>query len=151
MKKIKTEIVIDKDISSVWNVLTDFEDYPNWNPFVRSVIGEKSIGNKVSVTCNTAGGKTVSFKPIVIMFETDREFRWKGKLGIKGIFDGQHYFKLEKVSENQTKFIHGENMSGVLVSLLGKTLNKMNVSFESMNQALKKECEKIKNSYIIDK
>lgn len=142
MKKIKTEIVIDKDVSTVWNVLTDFESYPNWNPFVRSIEGEKYIGKKVSVTCNTAGGKMVSFKPIVIKLDTDREFRWKGKLGFRGIFDGQHYFKLENMGENQTKFIHGEDMSGVLVSLMGKTLNKMNDSFEMMNEALKKECEK---------
>ena len=142
MKKIKTEIVIDKDVSTVWNVLTDFESYPNWNPFVRSIEGEKYIGKKESVTCNTAGGKMVSFKPIIIKLETDREFRWKGKLGFRGIFDGQHYFKLEKMGENQTKFIHGEDMSGVLVSLMGKTLNKMNDSFEMMNEALKKECEK---------
>lgn len=142
MNKIKTVIVIDKDVSTVWNVLTDFESYPNWNPFVRSIEGEKSIGKKVSVTCNTAGGRTVSFKPIVIKLDTDREFRWKGKLGFKGIFDGQHYFILEKMGENQTKFIHGEDMSGVLVSLMGKTLDKMNDSFEMMNEALKKECEK---------
>jgi len=142
MKKIKTEIIIDKDVSAVWNVLMDFESYPNWNPFVRSIEGEKYIGKKVSVTCNTAGGKMVSFKPIIIKLETDREFRWKGKLGFRGIFDGQHYFKLEKMGENQTKFIHGEDMSGVLVSLMGKTLNKMNDSFEMMNEALKKECEK---------
>ena len=57
MNKIKTIIVIDKDISKVWNVLTDFESYPNWNPFVRSIEGEKSIGKKVSVTCNTAGAE----------------------------------------------------------------------------------------------
>lgn len=142
MNKIKTVIVIDKDVSTVWNVLTDFESYPNWNPYVRSIEGEKSIGNKVSVTCNTAGGRTVSFKPIVIKLDTDREFRWKGKLGFKGIFDGQHYFILEKMGENQTKFIHGEDMSGVLVSLMGKTLDKMNDSFEMMNEVLKKECEK---------
>lgn len=48
----------------------------------------------------------------------------------------------KKWAKNQTKFIHGEDMSGVLVSLMGKTLDKMNDSFEMMNEALKKECEK---------
>jgi len=48
------------------------------------------------------------------------------------------------LSKNQTKFIHGEDMSGILVSLLGSKLDKMNISFESMNQALKRECEKNK-------
>ena len=144
MKKVKTEIIINKDVSTVWNVLTDFENYPIWNPFVRSLQGKKSIGKKLSVTCALSSGKKVSFKPILLKFEADKEFRWKGKLGIKGIFDGQHYFKLEKLSETQTKFIHVEDMSGILVSLMGSSLlEKTKGSFELMNQALKKECEKI--------
>ena len=142
MKKIKTEIIIDKDVSTVWKVLTDFENHLNWNPFVRSIQGEKAVGAQLKVACKSSNGKMIKFKPTILNFDRDKEFRWKGKLGIKGIFDGQHYFKLEKLSKNQTKFIHGEDMSGILVSLLGSKLDKMNISFESMNQALKKECEK---------
>lgn len=142
MKKIKTEIIIDKDVSTVWKVLTDFENYPNWNPFVRLVQGEKRVRAPLKVACRQPNGKMIKFKPTILNFDLDQEFRWKGKLGIKGIFDGQHYFKLEKLNENQTKFIHGEDMSGILVSLLWSKLDKMNISFESMNQALKKECEK---------
>ena len=145
MGKIKTEIIIDKDVSTVWKVLTDFENHTNWNPFIRSIQGEKSIGKHLRVVCKSLSGKRVTFKPTILNFERDKEFRWKGKLGIKGIFDGQHYFKLEKLSENQTKFIHGENMSGILVSLMGSSLlEKTKESFELMNQALKTECEKIK-------
>jgi len=144
MKKIKTEIIIDKDVSTVWKVLTDFENYPNWNPFVRSVQGGKSVGEQLKVACKQPNGKMIKFKPTILNFDQDKEFRWKGKLGIKGIFDGQHYFRLEKLSDNQTNFIHGEDMSGILISVLGSKLDKMNISFEAMNQALKKECEKIK-------
>ena len=142
MKKIKTEIIIDTDVSTVWKVLTDFENYPNWNPFVRSIQGGKCVGDELKVACKTSKGKKVSFQSTILNMDQDKEFRWKGKLGIKGIFDGQHYFKLEQLSENQTKFIHCEDMSGILVSLLGSKLDEMNISFESMNQALKKECEK---------
>lgn len=84
----------------------------------------------------------MTFKPVILRFEPAREFRWKGKLGMKGIFDGEHYFILEKLSDHQTRFIHGENFRGLLVGVLGKTLLRTEEGFRLMNQALKKECEK---------
>jgi len=69
---------------------------------------EKSVGAQLKVACKQPNGKMLKFKPTVLNFDRNKEFRWKGKFGIKGIFDGQHYFKLEKLSKNQTKFIHRE-------------------------------------------
>lgn len=81
------------------------------------------------------------FKPDILKFEPEREFRWKGKFGIKGIFDGEHYFILEETGEHQTKFIHGEIFSGILVGLMGGALANTRDGFVLMNEALKKECE----------
>lgn len=145
MKKIITEITIDTEIARVWNVLTDFENHPKWNPFIKSIQGKKSVGEKLTVAIKPPEGNGMTFKPTILSFETNKEFRWKGKLGISGIFDGEHFFILEKLNDNQTKFIHGENFSGILVALMGGALDKTKDGFELMNQALKKECEKKSN------
>jgi hypothetical protein len=92
-------------------------------------------------------GYGMTFNPIVLMFTDNKEFRWKGKLGIKGIFYGEHYFKLIDNGNEQTKFIHGEKFSGIWVPLLGKTPEKSKEGFELMNKSLKDECEeKIKTT-----
>ena len=64
------------------------------------------------------------------------------KLLVKGIFDGEHYFILSQEDGNKTKFIHGEKFSGILVYLVGKTLDKTKGGFELMNESLRVECEK---------
>jgi hypothetical protein len=142
MKKIETEIIINTDISTVWNVLTDFDNHPNWNPFIKSIQGIKSVGEKLTVSIKPPDGNGMTFKPVILMYEPNKEFRWKGKLGIKGIFDGEHFFVLEKLKEDQTKFIHGEKFSGILVALMGGALDKTKEGFQLMNVALKNECEK---------
>jgi hypothetical protein len=142
MKKIETEIIINTDISTVWNVLTDFDNHPNWNPFIKSIQGIKSVGEKLTVSIKPPEGNGMTFKPVILKYEPNKEFRWKGKLGIKGIFDGEHFFILEKLNENQTKFIHGEKFSGILVALMGGALDKTKEGFQLMNEALKNECEK---------
>lgn len=122
--------------------ITDFDNHPNWNPFIKSIQGIKSVGEKLTVAIKPPEGNGMTFRPVVLKYEPNKEFRWKGKLGIKGIFDGEHFFILDKLNEDQTKFIHGEKFSGILVALMGGALEKTKDGFQLMNQALKKECEK---------
>lgn len=142
MKEIKSEIIINANISKVWNVLMDFEKYPDWNPFIKSISGTKKVDHKLNVLIKPPDGKGMIFKPKILRLLPNKEFRWKGKLGVNGIFDGEHYFGLEPQSETQTKFIHGEKFSGILIPLMSKALEKTKEGFQLMNKSLKKECEK---------
>jgi len=142
MKQFETEILINVSPKKVWKVLIDFENYPKWNPFIKSISGEQEVGKKINVFLQPPDGKGMTFKPIVLTFKENTEFRWIGKLGMKGIFDGEHYFKLNDCGNNQTKFIHGEKFSGILVSLMAKVLENTKVGFNLMNDSLKIECEK---------
>jgi hypothetical protein len=142
MKKIETVIVIDATPERIWQVLTDFEEHPRWNPFIQSIEGEKVPGRNITVSIKPPGSKGMVFRPVILKFNSGKEFRWKGKLGITGIFDGEHYFILEPISDSQTRFIHGEQFSGILVNLMGKTLEKTREGFTLMNEALKQESEK---------
>ena len=108
MKQIETEIIIDAPIETVWQQLMHFKLYDKWNPFIRSIRGRKEEGHKLQIQLRTSKGKEMSFEPIVLKCKECDEFRWRGKLGIRGIFDGEHYFALEKISVYQTRFIHGE-------------------------------------------
>jgi hypothetical protein len=141
MKNIQTEILILADTAKVWDVLMNFDSYPKWNPFITSISGERKLGNRLTVSINPPGGKGMTFKPNILTLEANKEFRWKGKLGINGIFDGEHYFILESVDKDITKFIHGEKFSGLLVPLVGKMLDKTQKGFQLMN-VKNKNCSK---------
>ena len=43
-KEIKTEILINATPEKVWTILTNFDNYPNWNPFIKSIKGEVKVG-----------------------------------------------------------------------------------------------------------
>jgi hypothetical protein len=142
MTSIQTELVINADALTVWSVLMNFEEYPNWIPFIRSISGEKKPGKKLTVFLQPPGGNGMTFKPVVLKLDPNKEFRWKGTLGIKAIFDGEHFFILEALKNSQTRFIHGENFSGMLLPLMGKLFDKTKAGFELMNESIKRESEK---------
>ncbi len=142
--KLQTEIMINASVSTVWQILTNFEAYPTWNPFIKSIKGEAKEGAILENVIHPEGGKAQTFKPTVLKSIPNQEFRWLGRLFVKGLFDGEHYFILEKVNENTTRFIHGENFSGILVNILmGMMKEQIQTSFEKMNQALKRKAEHV--------
>ena len=83
------------------------------------------------------------FQPKVLVCEPKTELRWKGKLVIPGLFDGEHYFKLEPKAHGGLVFRQGEVFSGLLVPLFRRSLDgATKQGFIAMNEAIKHEAEK---------
>lgn len=142
MKSLQSQIIINATPETIWAVLMDFKNHSNWNPFIKQISGSTQIGKSLAVTVHPPNQKPMSFTPVVLKNEINSIFSWKGKLLMKGIFDGEHYFKLEAINKNQTRFIHGENFSGILSGLLLRMIGKDTLAgFEAMNLGLKKRVE----------
>ena len=114
-KSIQTQIEINASANRIWEVLTDFENYSNWNPFIQKISGTLEVGEQLHISI----GK-MQFDPKVLEVSSSRGFRWKGKLWFKGLFDGEHWFEIEPVDENRCVLHHGEHFSGILVPLMKK-------------------------------
>ncbi|MEM0997055.1 MAG: SRPBCC domain-containing protein [Bacteroidota bacterium] len=142
MKEIRTEIVIEAPRNRVWQLLTEFAVYPNWNPFIREIEGQLVVGTQLR-TVMQLGEKPQTFRPVVTEVVPEKRFAWLGKLPL-GSFSGQHYFELESRVEGRTKLIHGEYFSGWL---RGPIMNRIGEAtrnaFIEMNRALKAEAEQI--------
>jgi hypothetical protein len=138
-KEIKTEILINSTPEKVWAILTNFDDYPNWNPFIKSLNGEVKIGNKIKVSIQPPNSKGMTFKPKVIAFETNKELRWLGHLLFTGLFDGEHKFELIDNGNGTTTFRQSEKFKGIFVGLLN--LENTKKGFEAMNGKLKELAE----------
>ena len=143
MQHIQAEIEIAATADKTWRVLSDFSAYPSWNPFIRSISGEQITGSRLDVTIQPDGGKPMSFKPMLLVFEPRKELRWKGRVLMPGLFDGEHYFQLTETSPGRVHLTQGERFSGVLVPLLmrGSMLAGTERGFAAMNKALKARAE----------
>ncbi len=143
MKEIlETQVIIDAPAAAVWKVLSDFAAYPQWSPSVRQFEGTPVVGKRTKVLLQQPGGTSIKMNPVFLKIEKDKELRWRGKLGISGIFDGEHYFVLQVISAEQTKLIQGEIFSGILVPFLKKMIHGNTLAgFEAFNAALKQRVE----------
>ena len=137
-----TEIDIDAPPKVVWDHLTEFSKYPEWNPFIKKISGELSTGSQLSVSIQPPGQDSMDFAPELLVVKENMELRWLGQLLIPKLFDGEHYFIVEAKSDGTTHLIQGENFSGILALLLWGTLEQdTRNGFEAMNKALKSRSE----------
>ena len=140
--EIKTEIEINASPAKVWEILTDFERYPRWNPFIKSVTGPVKVGNRITARIKPPEASGMTFTPTVLAFEPNRELRWLGKLLFSGLFDGEHKFELLDTGNGTSRFIQSEKFRGILVPLFKKQLdNNTRRGFEAMNLKLKEMAE----------
>lgn len=148
MKVLETEIQIAVSPEVVWSILTDFEKYPDWNPFIKKVTGKVSEGEQLQVTIHDPKGQDLIFKSTVKSVIKYAEFSWLGCFLFPGIYDGEHIFTITK-NEDGCLFVQKEIFSGLLVPLLWGSLNKdTRAAFVLMNNALKQRAE---NSAFINK
>lgn len=141
-KEIKTEILIHATAEKVWSILTDFDNYPNWNPFIKSIKGEVKAGNTIVVKIAPPDAKPMTFKPKVLTYDTNKELKWLGHFLITGIFDGEHRFALIDHGNGTITFIQSEKFNGVLVPFFKKPLEyNTKRGFEEMNLKLKELAE----------
>ena len=137
-KQIKTSITISASKERIWQILTAFDKYPEWNSFIKSVSGDVKVGNQIQIKL-----QGMTFKPFVLTLTENAELKWLGHLWFKGLFDGEHLFKLTDNGDGTTQFEQSEHFSGILVKLFSKSLDKDTKNgFEQMNKELKLRAEK---------
>ena len=139
--EIRTEITIKTSTAVVWSVLTDNENYKNWNPFIVKSEHKIQLGKRIKNTLKN-GDKIMTFKPKITELVSNQFFGWVGNLVIPGIFDGHHTFELKEISENETLLVHSESFSGIFSGMILKSIKADTENgFRAMNEALKKEAE----------
>lgn len=139
-RHIETAIDILATPARVWDILTDFSAYGTWNPFIVSASGKPEAGASLELCYRTRTGQSLLVRSKVVVAERERELRWRGRLLLPGLFQGDHLLRLEEHS-GTVHFTHAETFSGLAVGLVRGRLSATRRGFEAMNEALKKRAE----------
>lgn len=141
MRRIASEVQISARPEEVWAVLTDFERFHEWNPFLVRAAGRAEPGQRLSLRFRLPdSGREMVFKPTVLVSEPPRLLRWRGRLGVTGVFDGLHAFELTP-REGGTHVRQTETFTGVLVPVTGGIVRQSEVGFGLLTDALKERVE----------
>jgi hypothetical protein len=147
MQAVETGTDIAAPPWRVWRLLTDFDAYPAWNPFLTRVQGRPEEGARLRVRVEPPGrGSALTLTPRVVAVETGRALCWRGRLLLlPGLLDGEHAFELEWLAEGRaTRLRHAARFTGLLAPFVGAggVLEAARRGSEAMDAALKGVAER---------
>jgi hypothetical protein len=143
MKHLVTAAEINASAERVWQVLTDFAAYPDWNPFIRAIEGRPELGARLRVHLHPSWRGPMTLRVTIERLIPNQALSWSGRIvAVPGLLSGEHGFGIEPLDPGRARFVHDERFSGPLVPLLaGKLDQGTRRDFEAMNAALKARAE----------
>lgn len=144
MLEVHTEIDSAAPPERVGAILMDFATYPQWNPFIKAIVGPLQPGAWLAITIQPAGSKPMRFAAKLLAVTPRCELRWRGRLFVPCVLDGEHRLAITPRPDGTTRFSQGERFSGLLVGLMRSGLTRdTQCGFEAMNEALKARAESV--------
>jgi hypothetical protein len=139
--ELRTEVEIQAPPAVVYGVLTDFQRYPEWNPFLTAITGKLEPGARLSLELSLPEGAAYSLSPTLERATMNEELRWRSFYLMKALLEAEHFFFLREREPGVTRVVHGQNFSGFLLRFAGSSLTLAARGAVYMNLALKKRAE----------
>lgn len=146
MKSIKTSIRIDASPQTVWSVLDNLQQYPEWNNLTSALSGRTTVGSVVRGTMTRPGVPAVPIGPTINAIVGAREFRWL--TDVPG-FRAEHYFLLRPTTDGGTDLTHVEDFDGSALAERWVGIEASSpLAFDQMNRDLKTRAEQFKSAVV---
>jgi hypothetical protein len=142
MRELRTVIQISAPRDRVWQVLTDFEKWKDWNPIVNQVRGSASEHSRLKITMRGPDGEdTMQYQATVLEAIPPKSFRWRATMMGGFMFSNDRVFELAE-KNGGTELVNAEQFSGLLVPLFWGRMSLFVVPMlKKMNKALKDKLE----------
>jgi hypothetical protein len=124
--------------TSVWQTLTAWDQYPQWNPYLYTVHGEQRPGAELSISL-AHEGKTLQVKPRLTQWRPGASYGWRGRALFYGLHETDHFFSVTATGPHSSRLRQWEEFRGFLPFLMKEKSarqQQLQQSFAQMNAAL---------------
>jgi hypothetical protein len=142
--QLRSEIEIAAPPGLVWEVLTNFHAYGEWNPYIVQAEGELKEGAVVTTTINFTGSRERTYRRRIIKVVPVEELRWSWTSLMRAVAQSEQYFLLQPVSDTRLRLTLGENLSGLLAPHEPSQLSQISQGLTLMTQAIKRRADALK-------
>lgn len=141
MKTLRTQIQIRAVPEQVWNVLTDFDHYQDWNPFICRAVGHPERGGDLIVQCQGQGLQPTTLHCEITECIPFHTLAWEWKIGAQWMCSGAQQFTIRSLG-SIVLFEQRIMMEGPLLPLFARHLrDSCSDGVRAMDHALKMRVE----------
>ncbi len=139
MRQTYTDIMINATPEQVWDVATNFESFPDWNPFLKRVDGDLKPGSTLDVEADT-GGKVERMRATVLTSDRPREMRWNIRKA-RGLFNTEYVLAIRPTRDESVRLIQQCTFTGLLTPMMSGVIDGMTKGCDAMGEAVRSQVE----------
>jgi len=137
MRAYEASTAIEATPEQVWLELTDTAAWPDWDSGVTRVVGRLALGQKLTITVEANPSRAF---PVTVATLTEPELIvLRGGMPL-GLFTGERTYTLHRETGG-TRFTMREEYSGMLASMMFKSIPDLGPSFQQFADGLKRRTE----------
>lgn len=141
---VRAEIEIDASPELIFDLLTDLDKYPEWNPFTPHIDSTLEIGAPVRMRVRLGSGPRLR-RQVEYVTANQRPIRlcWGADIPFRFLIRADRCQTLEALEDGRTRYICTDAISGWLTPLVMRFFGPaMQRGFEDCALALKKRAER---------
>lgn len=139
--RIQNRIGVQAPAEIVWEVLFDFDHWPDWNPIYSKTAGKIGYDQKLELTLALPDLPPRDFTAVVTEWIPNDQLIWTEKHK-GGWISSQRYFEIDTLTEAACIFSNGELFEGVLVARAVRPIGRALFNgFEAFGEAMKARAE----------
>lgn len=140
---IEHQFEIDAPASLVWQVLTDFPRYAEWNPFLPACSSTLQAGDPIDLHVKL-GARPQLQREWIIEHRPGRRFAYRMKPAPLSALSSQRSHDVEALGGTRTRYRSYFHLKGWLMPLVRALLGRrLETGFAQMSEGLKQQVEKL--------
>ncbi len=138
----RAEVEIAAPPSAVWEVLTQFDAYPSWNPFTVEVSTSGQIGDAVRMRVRLGAGALTHQTETLRVMEPERCLAWALDQPPRWLLWAFRNQTLTALENGRTLYVTEDTIGGLLGPLVRLLYDRaLRTGFDNMAQALRRRVE----------
>jgi hypothetical protein len=142
-RAVEHRIGVQAPAEIVWEVVSDFQSWHEWNPLYRKAEGQLKIGTAMTLEQHLPGQPATVIAPIVQDWVPYEQLHWRSKR-VGGFVTAIRYLEIEDMGAGSSTFSNGELFIGMLLRLISRDeRRKLRAAFTEMGEAVRDRAEAI--------
>lgn len=139
--KIEHRIGVNAPARILWDIITDFARWPEWNALYPKAEGEIRIGSVLTLTLALPGEAHRVIHPVVQDWVPEDQLHWRLS-ALAGLVRSVRYIEIDRLSETSCILSNGEIFEGLLGPMVaGRLRRAIRRGFNEMGEALAARAE----------
>jgi hypothetical protein len=142
-RAVEHRIGVQAPAEIVWEVISDFAAWKDWNPIHPRMEGELRIGTPLVVEVAIGDGPPATIQPIVQDWVPYEQLHWRTKR-LRGLVTAIRYIEIDKKGDQNAIFSNGELFMGPLVRFVSRDeRRRLRAAYTRMGEAVRDRAEAI--------